>query len=58
MMSLRNTSDIHICGTRHTLKNSVIPSQLLLENYVKVSVFFHAASTWNNMQNILPFDMV
>ena len=29
-----------------------------LWNYGKTSVFFLAASTWNNMKNVLPFYMI
>ena len=54
----KKANDIQGYGTIHTLINLVIALQLLIENYWKTSVFFQVGSTWNNMQNVLPFYMI
>ena len=44
--------------TRHSLRNTVVLPQPKTENYEKTSVFYQAALTWNNMQNVLSIDLV
>ena len=44
--------------TRHSLRNTVVLPKPKTENYGKTSVFYQAALTWNNMQNVLPLDLV
>ena len=44
--------------TRHSLRNTVVLPQPKTENCGKTSVFYQAALTWNNIQNVLPIDLV
>ena len=52
------TSETHRHRTRHSLRNSC--PQPKTENYGKTSAFYHyqVALTCNNMQNVLPIDLV
>ena len=52
------TSETHRHRTRHSLRNTVVLPQPKTENYGKTSVFYQAALTWNNMQNVLSIDLV
>ena len=44
--------------TRLSLRNTVVLPQPKTENYGKTSVFYQATLTWNNMQNVVPIDLV
>ena len=52
------TSETHRHRSRYSLRNTVVLPQSKSENYGKPSVFYQAALTWNNMQNVLPIDLV
>ena len=45
-------------NTRHTSRNTVELPQPMTESYGRYSARFQAATTWNNLQNILPIDML
>ena len=54
----KKTNEIHSHNTRHTSRNTVELPQPMTESYGRYSVRFQAATTWNNLQNILPIDML
>ena len=43
---------------RHTSEDTVEIPQPITETYGRYSIHFQAATTWNNMQNALPVDML
>ena len=45
-------------NTRHTSKDTVEILQPNNETYGRYSIRFEAATTWNNMQNALPINML
>ena len=55
---LKKPSEIHRYNPRHTSRNTVELPQPITERYVRYSVRFQAATTWNNLQNIIPIDML
>ena len=54
----KKTNEIHRHNTRHTSRNTVELPQTMTESYGRYSVCFQAATTWNNLQNIIPIDML
>ena len=54
--SFKKTNEIHSHNTRHTSRNTV--EQTMTESYGRYSACFQAVTTWNNLQNILPIDML
>ena len=52
------TSETHRHRTRLSLRNIVVLPQPKTENYGKTSVFYQVTLTWNNMQNVVPIDLV
>ena len=54
----KKTNEIHSHNTRHTSRNTVELPQPMTESYGRYSARFQAATTWNNLQNILPIDML
>ena len=54
----KKTNEIHRHNTRHTCRNTVELPQPMTESYVRYSVRLQAATTWNNLQNIIPIDML
>ena len=42
----------------HTSRNTAELPQPMMESYGRYSARFQAATTWNNLQNILPIDML
>ena len=52
------TNEIHRHNSRHTSRNTVEHPQPMTESYGRYSVRFQAATTWNNLQNIIPIDML
>ena len=54
--SFKKTNEIHSHNTRHTSRNTV--EQPMTESYGRYSACFQAVTTWNNLQNILPIDML
>ena len=48
----------HRHNTRHTSKDTVEIPQPTTETYGRYSIRFQAATTWNNMQNALPVNML
>ena len=54
----KKTNEIHSHNTRHTSRNTVEIPQPMTESYGRYSARFQAATTWNNLQNILPIDML
>ena len=54
----KKTNKIHSHNTRHTSRNTVELPQPMAEGYGRCSARFQAATTWNNLQNILPIDML
>ena len=54
----KKTNEIHRHNTRHTSRNTVVLLQPMTESFGRYSVRFQAANTWNNLQNILPIDML
>ena len=54
----KKTNEIHKHNTRHTSRNTVELPQPMTESYGRYSVRFQAATTWNNLQNIIPIDML
>ena len=51
-------SKAHSYSTRHTTKNSVFLPQPQTDHYGKFSIAYQAATTWNDLQNILDIDML
>ena len=56
MAFFKKNNEIHKHSTRHTSRNTVELPQPMTENYGRYSVRFQAATTWNNLQNIIPID--
>ena len=54
----KKTNEIHRHNTRHTSRNTVELPQPMTESYRRYSVRFQAATTWNNLQNIIRIDML
>ena len=54
----KKTNEIHRHNTRHTSRNTVELPQPMTESYGRYSVHFQAATTWNNLENIIPIDML
>ena len=54
----KKTNKIHRNNTRHTSRNTVELPQPMTESYGRYSVRCQAATTWNNLQNIIPIDML
>ena len=54
----KKSNEIHRHNTRHISRNTVELPQPMTESYGRYSVRFQAATTWNNLQNILPIDML
>ena len=54
----KKTNEIHRHNTRHTSRNAVELPQPITESYGRYSVRFQAATTWNNLQNIILIDML
>ena len=54
----KKTNEIHGYNTRHTSRNTVELPQPMMESYGRYSVGFQAATTWNNLQTILPIEML
>ena len=52
------TNEIHCHNTRHISRNTVELPQPMTESYGRCSARFQAATTWNNLQNILPIDIL
>ena len=55
---LKKPNEIHRHNTRHTSRNTAELPQPMTESYGRYSVHFQAATTWNNLQNIIPIDML
>ena len=49
---------IHRHKTRHTSKETVEIPQPITQTYGRYSIRFQTTTTWNNMQNALPIDML
>ena len=58
MTFFKKTNEIHRRNTRHTSRNTVELPQQMTESNGRYSVRFHAATTWNNLQNIISVDML
>ena len=54
----KKTNEIHRHNTRHTSRNTVELPQPMMESYGRYSVRFQAATTWNDLQIIIPIDML
>ena len=54
----KKTNEIHRHSTRHTSRKTVELPQPMTESYGRYSVRFQAATAWNNLQNIIPIDML
>ena len=54
----KKAKEIHRHNTRHTSKDTVEIPQPTTETYGRYSIHFQAATTWNNMRNSLPIDML
>ena len=54
----KKTNEIHRHSTRHTFRKTVELPQPMTESYGRYSVRFQAATAWNNLQNIIPIDML
>ena len=54
----KKVNEIHRHNTRNTFRNRVELPQPMTESYGRYSVRFQAATTWNNLQNIIPIDML
>ena len=54
----KKTNEIYRHNTRHTSRNTVELPQPMMESYGRNYVRFKAATTWNNLQNIIPIDML
>ena len=52
------TKESHSHNNRHTSKDTVEILQPTTETYGRSSMRFQAATTWNNMQNALPINML
>ena len=55
---LKKTNEIHRHNTRRTSRNTVELPQPMTESYGRYSVCLQAGTTWNNLQNIIPIDML
>ena len=55
---LKKNNEIHRHNTRHTSRNTVEPPQPMTESYGRYSVRFQAATTWNNLQSLIPIEML
>ena len=56
--SFKKNREIHRHNTRHTSKDTVEIPQPITEIYGRQSIRIQAATTWNNMQNVLRIDML
>ena len=54
----KKTNEIHRHNTRHTSRNTVELPQPMTESYGRYSVRSQAATTWNNLQNIVSINML
>ena len=54
----KKAKESHRHNTRHTSKDTVEIPQPTTETYGRYSIRFQAATTWNNMQNALPINML
>ena len=54
----KKAKEIHRHNTRHTSKDTVEIPQPTTETYGSYSICFQAATTWNNVQNALPINVI
>ena len=54
----KKNNEIHRHNTRRTSRNTVELPQPMTESYGRYSVCLQAGTTWNNLQNIIPIDML
>ena len=54
----KKAKESHRHNTRHTSKDPVEISKPTTETYGRYSIRLQAATTWNNMQNALPNNML
>ena len=54
----KKAKESHRHNTRHTSKDTVEIPQPTTETYGRYSICFQAGTTWNNMQNALPVNIL
>ena len=56
--NFKKSKESHRHNTGHTSKDTLEIPQPTTEIYGRYSICFQAATTWNNMQNALPINML